>query len=322
MATYISDNFTGSAGAFLTTYNSSWRLYPFGVGDNPVQGGTSDSARISNSQRVRRGGSTGGYAHYLYNFSIPTADYTVTADVVILSVGSPSLAAIMGRMVDTQINANSTFYRVQLLSTSAFAANFVLSKTVNGSETSLASVSKAISAGNTYNLKLEMSGTSLKAYFNNSLIHSVTDSSISAAGNSGIRIDFNASTDGSGFHVDNFRTADNFSEKIITPSGGITFSGTGNQIDFRDPNHIIPAGGIILFSGTGNQANTSVPPYIIEPEGGIVFSGTGNILNEKSPPHIILTSGGVVFGGSAPMLFNYEPPIGGGPRMPLTGVGL
>lgn len=300
MAIVLDETFTGTDGTELSIHNPLWNKITGFTDDIIIQ---TNRAQIVNSLQ---------FTGYLYSQNM-TPDYTVESDAVVSSVNPTSVElGVTGR---TSISSQ-TYYSVVIRT-----AQIDLRRVLNGVTTQLGffSIPGGLVAG-THRIKLEMIGSLIRAYYNSTLRISTNDSNITDGGYAGIH--GRAGSGATRLQWDNVKVDGVIANsRIIIPSGGITFGGTGSQIDFRDPDHVIPAGGIILFSGTGNQANTSVPPYIIDPEGGIVFSGTGNILNEKSPPHVIPTSGGIVFGGNNNMLFNFVPPIGG-PRMPLTGVGL
>lgn len=307
MAVIVSDSFTDTNGTELSVHDPFWQKVT-------IFSGTQGTVTINSNMATQITSGTTDFVSYIYNKNLEP-DQIINFDAYnpVLNTGV-TMAMAMARM-DV---ANKNGYIAGHNNTN----NRSIIRINNGVQTQLGTYSPGSSPVGVVAYKFELIGSALKLYVAGVVRVSVTDSTFLGAGFSGI-LGRSASTSSNSLAWDNVSIEGVIvSSHTIIPSGGITFSGTGNQIDFREPNHVIPTAGKITFSGLGNQANTSVPPYIINPSGGIVFSGTGNILNEKSPPHIILTSGGIVFGGSAPMLFNYEPPIGGGPRMPLTGVGL
>lgn len=103
----------------------------------------------------------------------------------------------------------------------------------------------------------------------------------------------------------------------ITPSGGITLSGSGTEVNTK----VLAVSGGVTFAGTGSMAfATTGTTYTISPSGGITFAGTGVQVRSKTiapeggftfsgsgldlRTKIIDISGGVTFGGTGSMTSN------------------
>ena len=189
MANIASDAFAGSDGTVLSTYDSSWTKV------------VSDSAsKISNAGRVYGGA---GASRYEHSATPGSADYSVAVDVYVMSTGDSGAAGPMGRAAVS----GPTFYMARTVQGSGYQAF----KCIAGSYTQLGSTStKTFTAGNTYNVKLEMVGTAIKAYSEGSASAyvSVTDSAISATNKPGLYI-YSGGTPSNtvGHHLDNW-TAD------------------------------------------------------------------------------------------------------------------
>lgn len=81
----------------------------------------------------------------------------------------------------------------------------------------------------------------------------------------------------------------------ITPSGGITFAGSG--LDLRTK-VIAPSGGV-TFAGTGSMVFASGgTTYTITPSGGVTMGGDGGFLKSK----FFTPTGGVTMGGTSEMI--------------------
>jgi hypothetical protein len=98
-------------------------------------------------------------------------DYSVQADIKVNTYGTSGSAMLRGRYD----NSNSNNYFLLINTT-----KMELKKTVGGVTTSLATFTTASSTGTWYTYKLQMEGTSLKAFRNGSLMVSATDSSLTS----------------------------------------------------------------------------------------------------------------------------------------------
>lgn len=184
--TLLNDSFTGTGGTELSVYSSSWVKHPVNNGNISIQNNRG------------RGGGTGPI---LYRNNTPpvSADYSVEADLYYAGIHSGALS-ILARMDDTV----ATFYMLRVAINSS-PIKLELYKFVGGVATLLAGdVIVGGSVGTTYTTKLDVKGSTIKAYLNGSLIYNVADTSITAAGFAGLR-DYAGGVTTTGLHVDNFR---------------------------------------------------------------------------------------------------------------------
>ena len=144
-----------------------------------------------------------------YNATPASADYTVQADIRILSsIGS---AGVVGRVNP----GTGTWYHAYLAPGND---ELVLAKWVGGYASNIESkFGMGFSSNATYTLALEMIGTALNVYINGVLEIDNTDSSITAAGKGGIRAGVISDT-GTGKHIDNFRIYDTTTPPVA-PAG-------------------------------------------------------------------------------------------------------
>lgn len=139
------------------------------------------------SDNVRSDGSESDYYH---TASPASADYDVSADLKVTS--NNNYAGVMGRVA----TGATTWYGAGYDSGSTRYEYF---KAVAGSFTTLGTSSATLTVGNTYNVKLTMSGTTIGVVAPG-WTPSTTDSAISAAGKAGL---YTASGAGNGYYVDN-----------------------------------------------------------------------------------------------------------------------
>lgn len=187
MGQIAADSFTGAAGTELAAYNSAWSKHP----------SYTASVVLSTAGRLRTTVSTA--AGYLHSVTPPSADYSVSADLYLVSSDN-SLNGPIGRASPSAL----TFYHARY---GGAAQQVQLYRFLNGSATQLGSgVSRAVSVGGTINLRLEMSGSVIKVYADASPtpLISQTNSEISAAGRAGFRLSTAGGSDTQGLHFDNF----------------------------------------------------------------------------------------------------------------------
>lgn len=188
MTQFASDGFTGTATTELNAYSSNWVQASYSGGP----------AQISSGNRARVNGVASG--QYYHTAAPGTADYSVSADAFAASASGTHRVGIQGRM----LTSVQTLYRARLVSTTGFE----LYKVVNGTATQLgSSVAQSLTANFAYNIKLRMSGSTIELYKlgEGTASISVTDSSVTAAGQAGLYF-ASATTvnDTSGLHLDNF----------------------------------------------------------------------------------------------------------------------
>jgi len=199
VAQFASDAFTGTSGTELHTYSANWTEHP---------SFTSGGLAISDVDRARANNGSGLVNCYYHTGAAASADYSVNADLFAKETsGGQQYAGVLGR---TSTSA-STFYMARYAG--AGTNGWQLFKCVAGTYTQLGSTSsQALTDETSYNVKLEMVGTAIKLYKEGggTATISVTDSSITAAGQSGLWLyAVTGSTDNaSGLHFDNFSADD------------------------------------------------------------------------------------------------------------------
>lgn len=234
MAQIASDAFSGTEDTLLGTYNSSWSS----------QAGSAEIA----SNRVRA--SSAVNAHYYHSATPPSPDYSVQADVYVLSTAANGVSVIA---------RNSTsfgnYYQARFL----VGTGVSLFKSVASSVTQLGStVSRSVSAGVSYPLKLVCNGSNISVWWNNegSALISVTDTSVTAAGKAGIRWSTFGGTpsDTVGLALDNFTVDELGSSLAAQATGGAVASGSA----VLDAQVAIAAVGVSVAGGNA-VAGVTVP---------------------------------------------------------------
>jgi hypothetical protein len=188
----VTDTFTGTAGTALASHTSdsghSWT----------VGFSASTGIVISDTNRIR--GPATVFTSYYTSWVPATADYDVKADAFLYSAGGS------GRDVGPtgrQSTTADTYYR--------FVISFdvvYLQKRIAGTNTALANFDVGTpTANSTYNLRLQMRGTTIKGFVDDVERCSVTDSAISAAGRAGVNT-YDGAANGSGNQLDNFLATD------------------------------------------------------------------------------------------------------------------
>lgn len=194
----IEDNFTGNHGDELTVYSSNWVEHP-----------SSQFVMQIASNRVRGNVASGlnRPSLYYHTAALPTADYSVQADIYEASSPTDYSAGVMGRCSSSA----ATFYLAQHVQQVAADA-FQLYKVIDGVGTQLApDYTDGITTGTSAEIKLKMTGTLIEVYRRgeSTPIISVEDSSITEAGFAGIRINIAhinpTPTDTSDYQFDNFK---------------------------------------------------------------------------------------------------------------------
>lgn len=207
MANFATDTFTDSNGVNLPTHDANW-----------VKHGSSGASQliITDANRIRVGTTDSSETIYYHSGSPASADYTVKADFL-KKDDSDGAQMVCGRM---STSAN-TFYAAQYTrSVSGSTAAWKLFKRVAGTFTQLgSSVNQTLTVDVAYEGKLSMSGSTIELYKEGSGTPSIstTDTSITAAGKSGLRGTGYVSTNTSSLHLDNFSADDLTSGTTFTP---------------------------------------------------------------------------------------------------------
>jgi pectate lyase len=147
---YFSDNFESGSGNW-NVQKGTWDL-------------VSDGSQVfSQTSKKTEGIATRGDKEW--------TDYSVQADVEVGDFNGANKALLCGRFTD-----DKNYYAVSLSNKSGGVVE--LKKKVNGSATTIAKSTTEIKAGTSYNVRLEMVGTSIKVYINDTLLLDKVDSSL------------------------------------------------------------------------------------------------------------------------------------------------
>jgi hypothetical protein len=222
------DSFNDTSGDLLTTSHTgeigaTWTY----------DAGSADTERISNANRARR--NLDGYTVNYTSGVPPTPDYSVEADLFVVSNLTGDMTGVIGRRTGT-----NTFYTARWEQGNL---RWGIAVITGGTVTTLATTAApaGLTVGATYRLRLSMVGTALKLYVNGVLTVSATDGSLATAGRAGIRDGLSggtqSKTDTAGLHYDNFqvtpstypRAADSKGSNTGDHVNGVTLGGTGAQ---------------------------------------------------------------------------------------------
>lgn len=195
------DSFTGTTGALLSARNGE-----LGATWTRLAGTATVNEVLTNEGRVRKSGV--GYTIYGPTTAPASADYVVQADVFAKSLILADNAGITVRTAAT----GTTFYAAR-----TDGSNWTIVKSVAGTATTLATSAQTLVAGQSYRVRLEVSGsttTTLKLSVNGVLLSTATDSStpITAVGVGGLYDGDPAAalitkSDTTGLHLDNFQVS-------------------------------------------------------------------------------------------------------------------
>ena len=151
---------------------------------------------IGNAGRVRSGGTAVDY----HSGTPASADYDVSADLIMHTDNNSGLAAVAGR-----INTAADTYYYAGYATSGNV--WFINKVVAGSITTLDTAAATLTVSQVYAIKLEMRSTALKLYVDAVETCSGTDGDISAAGKAGLRMQ-GLNTNVAGMNLDNYLAQD------------------------------------------------------------------------------------------------------------------
>jgi hypothetical protein len=196
-AEFLSEDFTGTAGATLQARSPAWTKH--------AASGT--DAVISSANRVRIG--AGQRAVYLAQTTPATADYVVSADVYISSLLQNDLAGVIARASPTL----DTYYFAGLVQFNLLSLGLVQTrrfevwKYVGGLYVVLATYDDLPSANTTRRVQLEVVGNTLFASLDGVQRAVVLDTSTTSTGQAGIVLGVpggSTQSDSAGTHLDNF----------------------------------------------------------------------------------------------------------------------
>jgi hypothetical protein len=187
------DTFTGTAGSSVIPKalddGGNWTL----------RTGSEAAPIFTNGNRIRQNGDQ-GFDIYSPS-SMGTADYSVEIDIYVASTATTFWPGVYGRLLASNINnASNTGYLAQY-----GAGNWELYSKVNGTATLIGSYSQSLTAGQTYNLRLTMVGSSIMLWVDGVARVSVTNSAINNTGVAGVTYWSSAAGSNTvGKHIDNF----------------------------------------------------------------------------------------------------------------------
>ena len=208
-----SDSFTGTSATALPSHTGE-------IGATWTHLAGLANAQLTDANRVRRAG-LAGYSIDYVTATPPTADYSVEADLYVRSNLLGDTIGVAGR-INT---ATTTFYLARWEQSDT---SWNLIKYTNGTVSYLNYVSAepALVVGETYRLRLEMAGSSLKLYVNGVLKVSATDATITAAGRAGIMDGSDAlslaKSNTTGVHIDNFQVTPSTYPRAVDSKGSNT----------------------------------------------------------------------------------------------------
>ena len=263
MTIFASDTFTDTAGTDIATHDANWTTVT----------GNTGTFRISNANRLR--GSSTSSAVYYYNVAPSSADYSVQCLLYVVANGATQRTGVSGRCS----SSDNTLYYTRLEGSNGWQ----LYKRVSGAVTQLgSSVSQSVSAGNSWTLKLDMSGTTIKCVVDGVDTISQTDSAISSAGFPGV---FNLSgiapSNTLGYHLDNWQAEEAggnvvvsgqlavaASDSIPTTSilGSISFSAklaTAKSIAIATSVSVAGGGGTTVINKIGAAVSSAIAGTVI-----------------------------------------------------------
>lgn len=207
MAVFARCDFSGDPATTLVDAHTTADLTPHPTWiRNTAAAGT---AAISNAGRARATSSSAGI--YYHNGAPADADYSVFGTLRCFS--NTGLWSLGARMSATPTN---TYYFAGY----DFAnTRWFIGKLVSGTQTlTLGTAAAALSVGSSYLCRFEVEGTALRLYVDDALTCSATDSSISAAGFAGFRLQTGSDT--AGYHLDDWSADDDVISAASASTGG------------------------------------------------------------------------------------------------------
>jgi hypothetical protein len=240
MAAFLNEQFSGVSGDTLETYN------PGGWAKVAASSGAGGTMGISSTQRARQTTTTtGNSVYYKADAPAPSADYTVSADIYIVTGGTNTMG-ICGRCASDTV----TMYRA-----SVSGSTLVLTRSVDNSAITLGSVAYTQVTGAQLHIDLVMQGSQISVKQDGvTVIGPVTDTAVTSAGYIGMRA---VNSGAGGLQVDNL-TADTFAvggvDGTAVPAGVSAAAGVGTAT-VSAGGRASPAGvGAVASVGTANAS--------------------------------------------------------------------
>lgn len=244
--------------------------------------GDTGSLIISNAGRCRPV-TNSATVEYLWPTDTPSsADYWVEADYVFLSNTTVQRCGVIGRASD----AARTFYMARIYNIAASTSNVQLFKAVAGTFTQLGS-NYAVSSSGTYTIRLDMSGSTIRALVNGVERISVTDTSITAAGKIGFYHsgDTQSHSNTTGFHIDNLTASfasagNNYTQSMsaattrsVTIDKGLSLSQALSAATSRSASATAATVIRQTVSASTSRAASMIQDYIMAPiQGAVQFA--------------------------------------------------
>lgn len=297
MATFVSCNFTDSAGTDLNAHT------PEGTGDTWTRNTvvSSNPAVVTAAGRARANIAGGAAADAIYYASgtPATNEYDVECDIV-QRTSIAVAVGVYGRLSTTQNTGYCAFHN-------GSGNTWTLGRFANGTFTSLGTFAQTLTNDQAYHLKLEIRTATKKVYIDGVERISSTDDTLTTTGLAGIRLrGSNTTTDSAGTHIDAFTAADP-SGTSITGTGAVTIgapslAGSGTSI----PPAITGTGAVMIgapaLAGSGTYGTTGTGGVTI---GAPALAGSGTY----TPPAITGTGAVTI---ERPSLFGHDLVLGSG----------
>jgi hypothetical protein len=225
------DKFTAPTGTELSahTTDTSWTRWAADL----------NTAVITAQGRVRQNAALTGAASYYSSATPSSPDYSVEADLTVKSLLTLDDVGIEGR-VQVGSGLTGTFYVARYHIAPLGVAQWELRRNVDGVSALLATVPQPLAVGQTYRLRLDMVGSTIRMFVNGVVVAPVSDPSpITPAGRAGVRLGSTAAilgqSDTTGLQLDNFqlnlstypRAADSLSTNTADYKNGVSLGATG-----------------------------------------------------------------------------------------------
>jgi len=202
-AAAVRDTFSGTTGATLQSRDADVG----GAWSKLTVPGSDDDAVLTGTGRIRKSKASSYAALYTSSTAPTSADYTVSADIEVLTSVPEDRLGVIGRVDPAR--ANGTFYLARY---EQAAGAYVLHRVIDNRWTELGRWNATATADSTHRLALEMIGPRLRMLVDGTQRVSAFDSGITRAGRAGVALGYaynsspllTAVTETEGMHLDNF----------------------------------------------------------------------------------------------------------------------
>ncbi len=275
---FVKDTFTDTAGTDIASHT------PDVGGAWTYRSGSTGDLVIDNNNRLRTASAADCR---IIDATVPSSpDYVVQADITQVTNSTSTEFNIMGRY-DL---ATDNWYAIHFYNGNN---NIFLYKFISGSFTLLGTYGYTPTVGVPFNVQLVMSGTTIQAVLNGTLVLSVTDSSVTGAGHGGVRSFNSADNDSIGTRVDNFQV---INSNWATSSGGI---GSPANIPTSSDNVIFDINSGNIFTATMDYTTTIASISVAGNSNFGYHEDTGKFvtLRWNSNNNVVTVAGNVTFNG-------------------------